>query len=737
MEMLMGQHTISKTRPWYQSAIRWGQTNITEIDPARYDIAWWRKYWKRTRVQGVIVNAGGIVAYYPTAIPLHRRSQFLDKRDTFGDVLAAAREEGLSVLARMDCNRADEHFYRAHPDWFAHDASRQPFRAGELFLSCINSPYYREYIPSILEEIITRYHPDGFADNSWSGIDRGKICHCDHCAAKFRNHCGMELPGTSNWADRSFRAWIRWSYQCRLELWDYFNSITKKAGGPDCLWLGMISGDIGWQCWNFRDTRAIAERAPMLLLDSQMRNNMAGFHANADAGKLLHGLAGWNTVMPESMAMYQGPDPTFRLSARPLPEAHLWMMEGFAGTIQPWWHHVGAYHEDRRQYRTAAPLMQWHRTNGRYLTNRTPLASIGIIWSQENADFFGKDAVDETTVQPYRGWVQALVRARIPYIPVHADHLEREARGLSTIILPNVGILTESQCRAVRAFAAMGKGVIASGETSLYNQDGERLPEFLLSDLLAVRAGKGQAGATGAADFSWERHERHTYVRLHPELRARIDGPETGAEPPATAARHPVLKGFDETDILPFGGRIEPVLPHATAETLLTFIPSFPIYPPETAWMRQPDSGAAALVVSKARGGARVAYLAADLDRCFFRYNLPDHGDLLANIVRWVSRGEIPLKIEGAGFCDCSLYRQPGRVIVHIVNLTNASTWRSPVHEFIPIGPLTVLVRMPDDVAGTSVRALVAGKRLRCVRKKSAIQCVIPSIVCHEVLAIE
>ena len=32
---------------------RWGQTNITERDPVRYDIAWWRcEYWKRTEVQG-------------------------------------------------------------------------------------------------------------------------------------------------------------------------------------------------------------------------------------------------------------------------------------------------------------------------------------------------------------------------------------------------------------------------------------------------------------------------------------------------------------------------------------------------------------------------------------------------------------------------------------------------------------------------------------------------------------
>src|SRR5512140_1369441 len=59
--------------PWYRRTLRWGQTNITEIDPAGYDIAWWRQHWKRTRTQGVILNAGGIVAYYPSKFPLHYR----------------------------------------------------------------------------------------------------------------------------------------------------------------------------------------------------------------------------------------------------------------------------------------------------------------------------------------------------------------------------------------------------------------------------------------------------------------------------------------------------------------------------------------------------------------------------------------------------------------------------------------------------------------------------------------
>jgi hypothetical protein len=158
--------TETRALPWYRRTLRSGQTNITEVDPPEYDIAWWRQYWNRTRVQGVIINAGGIVAYYPSKYPLHYRPPRLGDRDLYGELAQAAHRDGLVVLARMDSNRTHEAFYQAHPDWFAVDASGKPYRAGELYVTCVNSPYYETYLPSILREIIERSHPEGIADNS-------------------------------------------------------------------------------------------------------------------------------------------------------------------------------------------------------------------------------------------------------------------------------------------------------------------------------------------------------------------------------------------------------------------------------------------------------------------------------------------------------------------------------------------------------------------------------------------
>ena len=52
-----------------------------------------------------------------------------------------------------------------------------------------------------------------------------------------------------------------------------------------------------------------------------------------------------------------------------------------------------------------------------------------------------------------------------------------------------------------------------------------------------------------------------------------------------SAGRHPVLRGFEETNLISFGGVLEPLRLDASAQVLLTFVPPFPVYPPESVWM--------------------------------------------------------------------------------------------------------------------------------------------------------
>src|SRR5262249_30887566 len=160
------------------------------------------------------------VAYYPSKFPLHHRAAFLGDRDLFGELTKAAHDDGLYVMARMDSNRTAEDFYQAHPDWFARTLQGAPYRADDRFVTCINSHYYDEYLPAVLTEIVERSHPDGFTDNSWSGLGRNSICFCDNCARTFRDRSGKALPRQADWDDPVYRDWILWNYARRLEIWD-------------------------------------------------------------------------------------------------------------------------------------------------------------------------------------------------------------------------------------------------------------------------------------------------------------------------------------------------------------------------------------------------------------------------------------------------------------------------------------------------------------------------------------
>jgi hypothetical protein len=718
--------------PWYQRATRWGQTNITEMDPAHYDIEWWRNYWKITHLQGVIINAGGIVAYYPSKVPLHRQAKYLAGRDLFGDLCQAAHEDGLAVFARMDSNRAHEEFYIAHPDWFTRDAEGKPYKAGELYVTCVNSPYYNEHIPSILTEIAKLYRPEGFTDNSWSGLGRDSICYCAHCMKSFREKTGNEIPRAHDWNSAVYREWIQWNYRRRLEIWEMNNRISRAAGGPACIWSGMNSGSVSQQSESFRDLKEICQRADILMLDSQARNDSGGFQQNADTGKLVHGLLGWNKLVPESMAMYQAGRPTFRLSGKPVPEARLWMLEGIAGGIQPWWHFVGASHEDRRIYHTPVPVFAWHKSNEEYLINREPIANVGVVWSQQNMDFYGRSESAFRVELPWRGITQALLRSRIPYVPVHADHIDRDAGQLSLLVLPDLAVLTDAQAAGIKRFVERGGGLMATGKSSLYDDWGDRRSDYALGDLFGVHATESSGAGTG----NQAGETFHTYLRLYPELRKYADGPKTGLEPALHGVRHPVFKGFNETDILSFGGNLEAVKTDPGTEVLLTFIPAFPIYPPETAWMRQPVTDIPGLILNTTAGGSRITFLPADLDRQFGRYNLPDHGNLLANLIRWTAKDNIPILVECAGMIDCNIYQQKKCMILHLVNLTNPAAWRQPMEDYLPVGPVKIRIRLQGNLNGKYIRLLVEDQMISHAVENGWIQFTINSISDHEVVVI-
>jgi hypothetical protein len=142
--------------------------------------------------------------------------------------------------------------------------------------------------------------------------------------------------------------------------------------------------------------------------------------------------------------------------------------------------------------------------------------------------------------------------------------------------------------------------------------------------------------------------------------------------------------------------------------------------------MREPKTDVPGLVLN-----GKHAYLAADLDRRYAHTNLPDQGNVLANLVRWAAGDRLGFELRGPGLVDCHVYRQGSRTIVHVVNLTNEGTWRGPIDELIPVGPLEVRLK---GIRARTAEARVAGGRLPVTMRDGWAVVELKSVLDHEML---
>src|ERR1039457_3956175 len=87
--------------PWQRQIRRAGQLNMTEHDPVSLDVEAWADYWANLKVGMTYISVTGIMAYYQTKVPFHKKGKFLGTRDFFGDCHEAARKRNLRIVARM------------------------------------------------------------------------------------------------------------------------------------------------------------------------------------------------------------------------------------------------------------------------------------------------------------------------------------------------------------------------------------------------------------------------------------------------------------------------------------------------------------------------------------------------------------------------------------------------------------------------------------------------------------
>ena len=706
MEKPVEPSSFAASVGWFDRPMRWAQLTLTEKDPVQYDVNFWLEYFKAAKCDAACLSAGGCVAYYPSKIPFHYITPFMMDRDCFGELYEGCRKLGMVVIARTDPHAIHNDAFEAHPEWVAHDINGNPRRHWAdpaLWVTCALGPYNFKFMTEVHRELMRMYPVDGIFSNRWSGHG---ICYCENCRRNFKKEHGYDIPRGVDPNDLAYRAYVTW-YQDRLfEVWDLWDTEIRKINPGACFIPNTGGGAL-----SDLDMRRIGERAKTLFADRQGRSGLEVLWSNGKNGKEYRATMGRKPIAGifnmGVVSPYRWED-----SVQSNNEIRLHVADGIANGLRPWFTKFSGMIYDQRWLDTVRIIYNMYADWENYLRNESPVANVAMVYSQRSAPYYGGNDAEAKVEHPICGWYHALIEARIPFEMVHDGLLDHESiKSFKTLILPNIATLSDIQCQQLREYVCEGGSIVATYETSLYDEWGNRRQDFGLADLFGAHYASGI-----------ESPMQNSYLRIEQEPDGNY---------------HPILKGIENAGRIINGTKRvlvtpDPILPNPP----LTLIPSYPDLPMEMVWVRIPKTDIPGVFIRK-YGKGTVIYFPMDIDRTFWDVMCMDHGKLMANAVQVAVNGPLPVYVDGAGIIEVTVWKQKKSMTVHLVNLTNPMMMKGPIRELIPVGEQIVRVRIPDEKHVTRVHLLRADIVPSITHQDNYLVIRVPSVLDHEVVAID
>lgn len=687
--------------PWFDRSMRWIQFAMVENDPGHFDPDFWLGYFKKIHADGVLLNAGGGVAYYPTTIPLHHRSAWLGNSDPFGYLVNECRKMNMTIIARTDPHAARQDVYDAHPDWIQVLVNGEKLRHWanpEKWVTCPLGPYNFEFMVKVNQEIMELYSPSGIFSNRWTG---NGICYCKHCATNFKDYSSLDLPKTNDRFDPTFRKYQEWRVKRLKDLWFLWDEGIRK-----------INSSARFIPNGFPDKLLTGEKSDFFFADEQSRSGMIPPWQNARGAKELRASLG----MKPLVGIYSvGVIDNHRWvdSMQNGAEIRLWAAEGLAHGKRPCFvKFSGVMYDNRRWLDTIPGIYENCYKHEKYLRNTAPIVRVGMLFSEQTDNNYGGAKWQQRSHDHSTGMYQALVESRVPFDMVNDRLLDEEhLNRFKLLVLPNIAALSDEQCRLLKRFVENGGSIVATFETSLYNEEGKIREDFGLRDVFGVSFDNGVEGPM-----------QNSYLKFKNN--------------PDTKQFHPVLNELENAfRVINFIYRVK-VKPIADFPSPVTLIPTYPDLPMEDVYPRIVDTDTRELYLRE-YGKGRVAYFPGDADRSFWDILNTDHLKLIGNTIRWALNEDPIITVKGPGMVDIALWRQKNSMTVHLVNLTNPMMMKGPFRELIPVEAQEVSFKVPSGSKVNAVKLLISGKIVDAKVEDGTITLTVPQILDHEIIAVD
>lgn len=197
---------------WKRNNLRTIQMNLPAYEAAKLDADTIVKDLLAFSANTLIINAGGIMAFYESKLDFHYLNPYL-KPGELGRIVQRCHTQGIRVIVRFDFSRADVSIFQKYPDWFYLSPAGKRMINTDKYVVSINAPYVQEKAFDIIAEVMDNFDIDGIFlnmpgylvrnsyENTYEGIDQNPY---DKAAFKSWSG-GQELPLKEDKNDPVFR----------------------------------------------------------------------------------------------------------------------------------------------------------------------------------------------------------------------------------------------------------------------------------------------------------------------------------------------------------------------------------------------------------------------------------------------------------------------------------------------------------------------------------------------------
>jgi Beta-galactosidase trimerisation domain len=379
-----------------------------------------------------------------------------------------------------------------------------------------------------------------------------------------------------------------------------------------------------------------------------------------------------------------------------------------------WYHWLGleqGFKEDRRWQKVGRDFLSWHARYDKHFQNLRSLAKVAILAAPKSNTLYDAPSPEEKT-DSIEGMYAVLVEARIPFDFVHEEDVSEERLSpYSVVILPNVALLSDAQCRVLEEFAERGGSLLATFETGLYDETGKPRADFALGRLFGI----SKAGL----------RERSEYKTTQPIWSVHLQ---------KIWQRNAITAGFEDTEWI--AGPVWSVPLAPVQNPTMTFINPYPTYPTEAVYMREPPTNLPSIVLRE-KGGSRLAYLPGDMDASYWRLDNWDLGRQLMNTIQWLLGDKSTVRIEGEGLMEVFAWETEPGFALHMVNYNGPNAYRGKMRRPITLGPQTVRFELPRKVTIKKASLLRAEMPLAFQQNERVVEFTVAAVGLYEVVALE